>query len=137
MCFFSAYGEFQNRCPFFFPFAYGEKKAATHFFACGENVAHPKSRVALLASSLAAAVAQNGYFDPNVAPAQQRNSYLMPWCVLYLQLALYSSSKQLLCCEKKCRKKRRLQHRQHEAARVAGWGDTGDGSELQFKEEEL
>ena len=26
-------------------------------------------------------VAQNGYFDPNVAPAQQRNSYLMLCCI--------------------------------------------------------
>ena len=31
-------------------------------------------RVALLATRFAAAVAQNSYFDPNVAPAQQRSS---------------------------------------------------------------
>ena len=39
-----------------------------------KDVARPKSRVALRATSLAAAVAQNGYFDPNVAPARQHNS---------------------------------------------------------------
>ena len=46
--------------------------------------ARQESRVALRSTSLAASVAQNGYFDPNVSPAQHRNSccYLMPWCVL-------------------------------------------------------
>ena len=39
-----------------------------------KNVARLKSRVALRATSLAAAVAQNGYFNLNVAPAQQHNS---------------------------------------------------------------
>ena len=39
-----------------------------------KSVERPKFRVALRATSLAVAVAQNGYFDPNVAPAQQRNS---------------------------------------------------------------
>ena len=50
--------------------------AKTHdfFSLAAKNVARPKSRVALRATSLAAAVAQNGYLDPNVAPAQQRNS---------------------------------------------------------------
>ena len=33
-------------------------------------MARPKPRVALRATRLAAAVAKNGYFDPNVAPAQ-------------------------------------------------------------------
>ena len=51
------------------------KKNAQHFFwPAAKYVARPKSSVALRATSLAAAVAQNGYFDPNVAPAQQRNS---------------------------------------------------------------
>ena len=44
------------------------------FSPAAKNATHPKSRVALCATSLAAAVAQNGYFDPNVAPAQQRNT---------------------------------------------------------------
>ena len=57
-----------------------KKKPATIFVACGENiyVARPQSRVALRATSLAAAVAHNSYSDPNVAPAQQRNRKLMP-----------------------------------------------------------
>ena len=42
------------------------------FWLAAKNVARPKSRVALRATSLAVAVAQNGYFEPNVAPAQQR-----------------------------------------------------------------
>ena len=49
------------------------------FFApAAKNVARPKSRGALRPTSLAEIVAQNIYFDPNVAPAQQRNSQLMP-----------------------------------------------------------
>ena len=48
-----------------------KKRRATFFWPTAKNVAPPKSRVALRATSLAAAVAQNGYFDPNVAPAQQ------------------------------------------------------------------
>ena len=54
-----------------FVFRRCEKKDAQH---AAKNVARSKSRVALCATSLAVAVAQNGYFDPNVAPAQQRNS---------------------------------------------------------------
>ena len=50
------------------------KTDRTHFhFRFTTLVARQESRVALRATSLAAAVAQNGYFDPNVAPAQQRN----------------------------------------------------------------
>ena len=52
-----------------------EKKAATKKKTPGaQNVVRQNSRAALRATSLAAAVAQNGYFNPNVAPAQQRNS---------------------------------------------------------------
>ena len=52
-----------------------QKKRPQQFFSlAAKNVVRSKSRVALRATSLAAAVAQNGYFDPNVAPAQQRNS---------------------------------------------------------------
>ena len=51
-----------------------KEDAQQNFWPAAKNVARPKSRVALRATSLAAAVAQNGYFDPNVAPAQQRNS---------------------------------------------------------------
>ena len=50
------------------------KKAATKKTPAAKNVVRPKSRVALRATSLAAAVAQNDHFDPNVARAQQRNS---------------------------------------------------------------
>ena len=52
----------------------GEKKVRKKKIACGENVARKKSRVALRGTSLRAAIAQNGYFDPNVAPTQQCNS---------------------------------------------------------------
>ena len=53
------------------------KKAAQHFSPpAAKNVARQKSRAHN--QSLAAAIAQNGYFDPNVAPAQQHNSQLMP-----------------------------------------------------------
>ena len=52
-----------------------ERKAATKKKGLRrKSVERPKSRVALRATSLAVAVAQKGYFDPNVAPAQQRNS---------------------------------------------------------------
>ena len=47
---------------------------ATKFSPAAKNVARPKLRVALRATSLAAAIAQNGFCDPNVAPAQQRSS---------------------------------------------------------------
>ena len=50
--------------------AAAEKKTRNIFSPEAKNVARPKSRDA---TSLAAAVAQNGYFDPNVAPVQQRN----------------------------------------------------------------
>ena len=50
-----------------------KKKAATKKLPPPNNVASPKTRVARHATSLAAAVGQNGYFEPNVAPAQQRN----------------------------------------------------------------
>ena len=52
-------------------FCLKKKRPQQKIYACGENVALRKSRVALRATSLSAAVAQNGYFDPNVAPAQQ------------------------------------------------------------------
>ena len=42
----------------------------------------PTSRVGLRATSLVATVAQNGYVDPNAAPAGQRNSHLM-WEVIH------------------------------------------------------
>ena len=54
---------------FLFCLLYGERKARKKFFRLC-----PKSLVALRSTSLAAAVAQNGYFDQNVAPAQQRTS---------------------------------------------------------------
>ena len=44
-----------------------EEKAATKFSHAATNGARPKSRVALRAASLAAAVGQNGYFDSNIA----------------------------------------------------------------------
>ena len=50
------------------------KTGAQHFFGLRRKKLRAKSRVALDTTSLAAAVAQNGYFDTNVAPAQQRNS---------------------------------------------------------------
>ena len=61
---FFVHGELEKRCATF---------AATKKNGCDENVARPKSRVAL---SLVAAVAPNGYFDPNVSPAQQRNKLI-------------------------------------------------------------
>ena len=49
----------------------GEKKGAQQQKTpAAKNVARQKSRVALRATSLAAAVVQNGHLDPNVAPAQ-------------------------------------------------------------------
>ena len=48
-------------------------------FAWTKNYARQKTRVALHATSLAVAVAQNGYCDPNYVLGQQRNSYFMPW----------------------------------------------------------
>ena len=71
-CFLIAFGELEKKGPDFF-FRLRRKKDAQSFFSrAAKNIARPKSR-------LAAAVAQNGYVDPDVAPAQQRNSYLMPW----------------------------------------------------------
>ena len=64
---------------FFFP-PTAKKRRVTFFCLRRKMMRAPKSRVALesrvalRATSLAVAVAQNGYFDPNVAPAQQRNS---------------------------------------------------------------
>ena len=60
-----AYGGLEKRC-----FKIFFERHPTIFF----DVARHKSRVALRTTNLAAAVAQNGHFDPNVAPAQQRNS---------------------------------------------------------------
>ena len=76
-------GEVEKKGPFFFSFfRLRRNKDAQHFFPrAAKSVARPKSRVALRATSLAAAVAQNGYFDAKVAPAQQPNSQLMPWCI--------------------------------------------------------
>ena len=56
-----------------------QKKGVQHFFFFNfrrrRKTLRAKNRVfALSATSLAAAVAKNGYFDPIVAPAQQRNS---------------------------------------------------------------
>ena len=56
-----------------FFFNSGEKKTATKISPAANKGPHSKSCVALRATSLAAAVAQNGYFDQNVAPTQQRN----------------------------------------------------------------
>ena len=57
------------------------KNYVQHSFSpAAKNVARPKSHVAGRATSLAAAVAQNGYFDANAAPAQPRNSELLPCC---------------------------------------------------------
>ena len=58
---FFAYGEFEKRRGGGVRLRQN-KKAATTFF---------ESRVGLLATSLAAAVAQSGYFDPKVTPAQE------------------------------------------------------------------
>ena len=55
-------GELEKKGPNFF-FGYGEKTTNKNCWPAAKNVARPKSRVA-----------QNGYFEPNVAPAQQRNS---------------------------------------------------------------
>ena len=45
-------------------------RRGTYLPAPPKRVARPNPRVALRAASLAAAVAQNGYFGSNVAPAQ-------------------------------------------------------------------
>ena len=47
---------------------------ATFFSPAAKNVARQKTRFALRATNLAAALAaQNGHFDPHVASAQQRS----------------------------------------------------------------
>ena len=69
-----ASGEFEKKGSKFFPRLRRIKDAQQFLGPAAKNVALPKSRVALRATSFAAALAQNGYFDPNVAPAQQRNS---------------------------------------------------------------
>ena len=58
---------------FLFFFTPAKKKTATKISPAANKGPHSKSCVALRATSLAAAVAQNGYFDQNVAPTQQRN----------------------------------------------------------------
>ena len=74
------------------------KKRRQRFFSpAAKNVARPKSRVALRATSLAVSVAQNGHFDPNVAPPQQRNSWLMPWYVLPSSNSLHSTRLNEVC----------------------------------------
>ena len=73
-----AYGELEKKILNFFLSPAAKKRPQQKKWSAAKNVARPKSRVALRAISLAAAVAQNGYFDPTVAPAQQRHSELMP-----------------------------------------------------------
>ena len=51
------------------------KKDAQRFFGpAAKTIARTKSGFTLRANSIAVVVAQNGYYDANVAPAQQRNS---------------------------------------------------------------
>lgn len=60
--------------PFFFVRLRRKKGVQQLFWPAANNVARTQSRVALRATSLAAAVAQNGSFYPHVAPVQERNS---------------------------------------------------------------
>ena len=70
-----AKGEFERQC-FKFSFAYlvwRTKRPQDFFGPAPKKAAHPHTCVALRATRPSAAVAENGYFDQNIAPAQQGN----------------------------------------------------------------
>ena len=72
-----------KRALIFFAYLYGEYEKmcfkTSSSPTVNKKVARPKSRLALRATRPSAAVAENGYFDQNVAPAQKLIISLLPY----------------------------------------------------------
>ena len=79
MGYFFGYVELQERCPIFFPpLCELEKEMLENVSPAAKNAARPQSRVALRETSFVAAVAQNGYFDPNSGSSATPQQLLFP-----------------------------------------------------------